>query len=348
MKLAGMAGTHRQAAQAAVRRFGMPDLKMSALVSSRRYRPGLHRHATLSASSPGDGRVRAGKHVICEKPSGDDGGPGRRNDRLGPPAQPAPGGQPDAAVQPALRGRGQLVNRRRWASFCTALSRTMPPTRISAPTTGSGIDQKWRHFHRAWRAFLRLFAGWFGPGRVVAAQTGRAPRVLAAHRGEVHCTVRYGSRCWSIFITAFTRPVGMDRQELWLVFERGDVTLYEWVPTRVRVHAIADEAQTRTLCDLFPGARLDALASYGPRGARLRGPTRHSTFTRCSSSHGARGPINPSATELLRAMLADQLAWVRDPSHRRIISEDNGRDSLAVACAADRMPAPTDRSHRGA
>jgi len=41
--------------------------------------------------------------------------------------------------------------------------------------------------------------------------------------------------------------------------------------------------------------------------------------------------------ELLRALLADQLAWVRDPTHQRRITENNGRDSLAVACEADQM-----------
>jgi hypothetical protein len=35
--------------------------------------------------------------------------------------------------------------------------------------------------------------------------------------------------------------------------------------------------------------------------------------------------------------MADQLAWIRDHSHRRTIREDNGRDSLAMAVAADRM-----------
>ena len=41
--------------------------------------------------------------------------------------------------------------------------------------------------------------------------------------------------------------------------------------------------------------------------------------------------------ELLRAMMTDQLAWIRDHSHARKITEANGRDSLAVACAADRL-----------
>ena len=34
--------------------------------------------------------------------------------------------------------------------------------------------------------------------------------------------------------------------------------------------------------------------------------------------------------ELLRSIMADQVAWIRDHSHARKITEDNGRDSLAV------------------
>jgi hypothetical protein len=41
--------------------------------------------------------------------------------------------------------------------------------------------------------------------------------------------------------------------------------------------------------------------------------------------------------DLLRALLTDQLAWVRDRTHQRRISERNGRDSLAIACEADRL-----------
>ncbi len=36
-------------------------------------------------------------------------------------------------------------------------------------------------------------------------------------------------------------------------------------------------------------------------------------------------------------MMADQLAWIRDHSHQRKITEANGRDSLALAIAADLM-----------
>ena len=42
--------------------------------------------------------------------------------------------------------------------------------------------------------------------------------------------------------------------------------------------------------------------------------------------------------ELLRAIMTDQVAWIHDHSHERKITEVNGRDSLAVACAPTDWP----------
>ena len=41
--------------------------------------------------------------------------------------------------------------------------------------------------------------------------------------------------------------------------------------------------------------------------------------------------------ELLRAIMTDQVAWIRDRGHERRITEKNGRDSLALACEADHL-----------
>ena len=38
--------------------------------------------------------------------------------------------------------------------------------------------------------------------------------------------------------------------------------------------------------------------------------------------------------DLLRAMLADQIAWIENHAHQRRITEQNGRDSLAMAVEA--------------
>ena len=120
--------------------------------------------------------------------------------------------------------------------------------------------------------FFDLFAGWLGAGTVVAAERSIRPGSSPPIEEQVQCTVRYGPTALVNFYHGFHQTGRMDRQELRLVFERGDVTLYDWVPTRARIHAIADEAETRALCEIFPGARLDVSASYSPQGPRLPGP----------------------------------------------------------------------------
>ena len=41
--------------------------------------------------------------------------------------------------------------------------------------------------------------------------------------------------------------------------------------------------------------------------------------------------------DLLRAMLADQLAFLAEPSHPRVITEDNGRMSLQMSVRATQL-----------
>jgi hypothetical protein len=130
----------------------------------------------------------------------------------------------------------------------------------------------------------------------------------------------------------------MDRQELRLVFERGDVTLFDWVPTRARIHALVDERQTRDLCDLFPGARLDVAVSYGgpDRACRGRGKS-IDAYQLIDVSFGDGQAKAPLYGQLLRSMMQDQVAWIQDRNHRRIVTEANGRDSLSIACQADAL-----------
>jgi hypothetical protein len=128
----------------------------------------------------------------------------------------------------------------------------------------------------------------------------------------------------------------MDRQELRLVFERGDLTLYDWVPTRARVHAVVNERETRELCDTFPGARLDVTASYVGKDRACRGRGKAiDAYQLIELSYGDGRLKSHLYGELLRSMMADQVAWVRNRDHRRVVTEANGRDSLAMACEAD-------------
>jgi hypothetical protein len=123
-----------------------------------------------------------------------------------------------------------------------------------------------------------------------------------------------------------------------LVFERGDVTLSEWVPTRVRVHALTDERQARELARIFPGAHLETTATIeeAERISRSRGKQTevHQVLELTQGENVRKGD---RYSEALRAMFTDQVAWIRDRDHQRRITEENARASLATACSADRL-----------
>ena len=130
----------------------------------------------------------------------------------------------------------------------------------------------------------------------------------------------------------------MDRQEMRLLFERGDITLFNWIPTVVRINAIADEGGTRQLCDAFPGARLDVSENYSPKDRACK--ARHKEldiYQKLTLIYGEGVDKLHLYGELLRAMMADQLMWLKDRDHKRIITEENGRASLELAVEATRL-----------
>jgi hypothetical protein len=148
--------------------------------------------------------------------------------------------------------------------------------------------------------------------------------------------VRYGAGVLADFYHGFHQAGRMDRQQTRIVFERGDLVLDGWVPTSGRLHALVDEAQTRLLQELFPGARIDVRANFGgdDRACRGRGQA-IDAYQVVDMAIPAEREKLPLYGDLLRGFFADELAWIADRRHRRVVSEVNGRESLAMACAAD-------------
>jgi predicted dehydrogenase len=353
--LVGMAGTHREAAFAVAQRFGIPDIQdIDALVARPDIDlvyiatpPFLHHLQSMKA-------LAAGKHVICEKPlavtleqADEMVALARKNHRLLI-------ANLMQRYNPLFDTVQQLVERRVLGEFLHgffenyATDEGLPPEHWFWDLSKSGGIFIEHGVH-----FFDLFAGWLGPGRVVAAQ--QTPRPGANLLDQVQCTVRYaggtgvspvnnrrdaGPTAFVNMYHGFTQPGRMDRQELRLLFERGDVTLEEWVPVRVKIRAVADEKGTRELMDLFPGARLDVTKIYG--GPERAARARHKTldlYQMIDVTYGLETEKMHRYGELLRSMLRDQIQWINNPKHHRKITDANGRDSLALAVEATRLAA---------
>ncbi|OJW05625.1 MAG: dehydrogenase [Planctomycetales bacterium 71-10] len=340
VRLVAMAGTAREASIAAAKRFGIPDVEAVDSLLARddvdlvyvATPPFLHHEQALRA-------LRAGKHVLCEKP-------------LAMTVE-----QADEMIAEAKSRDLLLVANlmQRYNPVYEAVSKLFAERLLGEPIhaffENYASDENLGPAHWFWDRsksggifvehgvhFFDLFAGWLGRGEVVSAQRGIRPGSSPPIEEQVQCAVRYKDDVLVNFYHGFHQPGRMDRQELRIVFERGDVTLYGWIPTVVKVHAIADEARTKALGDLFPGARLDCTVGYSPKDRKC--DARHKgldVYQMLELTWGEGVVKSHRYGELLRLMMTDQLAWIRDRSHVRKVTEANGRESLALACAADRL-----------
>jgi predicted dehydrogenase len=334
-QLVGIAGTHREAAIAMARRFGVSDVvSVEALLAHPEVDlvyiatpPFLHFAQAKAA-------LEAGKHVICEKP-----------------------------LAMSVSEADELLDLARSRDLlCIAnlMQRYNPlydvvAHLVESQVLGACLYGRFENFasdeglgpnHWFWDReksggifiehgvhFFDLFEGWLGQGEVVAAQ--RSLRPGSDVEEMVQCTVRHAGGALVNFHHSFTQTGRLDRQEFRLLFERGDVTLEEWVPVRARVRAVVNEEQTRSLMELFPGARLDVLKTWGGSERAARGRFQDlDIFQQIDLHHHPDGDKMRRYCELLRDLFADQLAWLRDRSHVRKITEQNGRDSVAMAVVA--------------
>lgn len=336
VRLAAMAGTARPAALAAAQRYGLedvidvdpllelPDVDLVYIATP----PFLHFEQARRA-------LAAGKHVICEKPLALT---VQQADELVELAR-----EQDRLLVANLMQRynplfdvvGQIIDRRPLGQFLHgyfenyASDENLPPEHWFWDRAKSGGIFIEHGVH-----FFDMLAGWLGVGDVVAAQ---ASRRSDGCEDQVQCTVRYADGAHFNFYHGFHQPARLDRQELRLVFERGDMVLEGWVPTCVRIHAVASEAQMRELTESFPHARIDVLATHGARDRTFYSHgAQHDAYQRFEL-HWEGLQKMPLYCDLLRRMMADQVAWIRDRGHRRKVTERNGRDSVAMACAADAL-----------
>jgi hypothetical protein len=65
--------------------------------------------------------------------------------------------------------------------------------------------------------------------------------------------------------------------------------------------------------------------------------TRREASLACAARFGLADAKMTVYGDLLRAMLTDQLAFIAEPSHTRVITEDNGRESLRMSVQATQL-----------
>ena len=181
--------------------------------------------------------------------------------------------------------------------------------------------------------FFDMFAGWLGDGKVVAAQKSNRQGFKNIW-DRLQASVLYSGGIVN-FYHGFDQPKAMDRQEMRLLFERGEITLYEWVPTRLKMTALCDDNDLQTLRSIFSSASIEIIESH-EAGKVTRGRFKEIKYKyKIKLDTGGATEKQTLYQELVTSMFKDQLAWLKDNNHARKITGDNAVNSLRVAEEAE-------------
>jgi hypothetical protein len=154
----------------------------------------------------------------------------------------------------------------------------------------------------------------------------------------VRCTTRHTpSPGHTVLIEqyhGFHQSERMDRQELRLVCERGDLLLRGWLSESIEIDALLDAAGAERLKTM--------LADYGvSTSSQTFGGQSPESIEARHKAWAAEGRYKITAKlpypkpqlygNVIRDLLADQIAYIHDRSHARAITELNGLRSLETA-----------------
>ncbi|MVM29821.1 gfo/Idh/MocA family oxidoreductase [Spirosoma sp. HMF4905] len=342
-KLIAIAGSKREEAIVAAKRFGAenlasidelvnhPDVDLIYIATP----PFLHYEQAMLA-------LNAGKHVICEKPLAMNPEQGREMIETARAKGLLMVTNLMQRYNPMFARVKHLIDKNLLGDFLHGYFENYAGDEGLSPehwfwdrTKSGGI------FIEHGVHFFDMFTGWLGNGTLKASQVVKRPNSNNIE-DQVQATVEYGDEVTGKklvnFYHGFTQTGRMDRQEMRLLFERGDITLFEWVPTRMIMRCAVDEETTRALMELFPGAQLNVTANIGGKDRPLRG--RHKEFDayqQIELRFGFGDEKQHIYSELLRLMFRDQIRAIHYPESHRIITEQNGLNSLMIATEADRM-----------
>jgi predicted dehydrogenase len=185
--------------------------------------------------------------------------------------------------------------------------------------------------------FFDMFSGWLGDGKVIDAVQLRRQNASAKIYDRVQATVLYQNGIVN-FYHGFDQPKILDRQEMRLQFERGEITLYEWVPVRMKLHGLLKKEELKSLKALIGSFTITSHDNLDQVNKKVKGKFSEIIFDdHVTIKYGNSSEKQSRYQQMLTAMLTDQWSWIKNKDHIRIIDENNAIESLRMAEQAKKI-----------
>ena len=184
--------------------------------------------------------------------------------------------------------------------------------------------------------FFDLFTGWLGEGKLLGAWQLPRPGLQTKLIDRVQATVLYAGGLVN-FYHGFDQPDLLDRQEMRLLFEHGEITLYGWVPVEMKLHGLLKTVQLKKLqdemgtCSTFHHEKLMG-------SQKVKGRFQEMEY----EEHVTIDYVNELGKQMLYrkmlvSMISDQWSWIKNHHHVRLIESRNAVCSTRMAEEATRV-----------
>jgi predicted dehydrogenase len=186
--------------------------------------------------------------------------------------------------------------------------------------------------------FFDLIASWFGKdGTVTGAD--RLLRPGTALVDQVSCNVRYGEETSAGFYHGFSQFDCLDRQQVRLIFERGELVLSGWVAGTLNMRAALNQVQRQRVEELFPNAQISRFSDVSGLNHRRGREEQIDTAIELTWSDSRGGQTLYGAA--IRDLIADLIEAMRSPAHVPRVSVHDGLAALRQAVAARKLSQET-------
>ncbi|HEY3376109.1 MAG TPA: Gfo/Idh/MocA family oxidoreductase [Armatimonadota bacterium] len=183
--------------------------------------------------------------------------------------------------------------------------------------------------------FFDIFTSLLGPGSIRWAE--RSCRASGVE-DKWMMMLAYNKQVFGTFYHAFDKPEMIEQTRAELEFAHGRITLEGWIPDRLSLEAVGDTATVQRLAELLPAAEITSLGD-GPVAILAEGEA--STASQRISAIVSAGEKQELYGRAVRNAMADFIAWTHDPTHRPLVTGEDGRHALQTALDVTRLARDT-------
>jgi predicted dehydrogenase len=184
--------------------------------------------------------------------------------------------------------------------------------------------------------FFDLYRYWFGDADVIWASAQK--RIKTIQEDRVFCTLAHKSGVLATHYHGFDQPNALDRQFHRLLFELGDIVVNGWIPQSLTLTGLVDDAKLDILKNICPDANVTLKEKYESSNQIMRGRGKIiNTDKYIQLDYNS--PIDKLSlySEAIKVLLNDQISYLVDSKHPRMVTEENGRRALILGLQASKF-----------